>query len=254
MIVIFFLLLAGLFLWRPVQAQSFTYQFELENNSIDFDFTKIEPSTDLPINISATNNILAFAYKIKLQDSLPADIPLFIVVFNKQIIFSVNTQMLNENINEVEIDIAQFLTKDFTQWPVFYKNNVVRDFDLEVLNISLKNAFSIDRTQAQIHDLNVIKENDNSLTVLFTLEEPIKRIHSYQLFCLNEKQEVVASVPLHQRNNFLWPECSFINLLTNQKNELIFNLLDFDCAGNLYVVGDEKFTSNQTSIVKVENL
>lgn len=143
MIVIFFLLLAGLFLWRPVQAQSFTYQFELENNSIDFDFTKIEPSTDLPINISATNNILAFAYKIKLQDSLPADIPLFIVVFNKQIIFSVNTQMLNENINEVEIDIAQFLTKDFTQWPVFYKNNVVRDFDLEVLNISLKNAFSI---------------------------------------------------------------------------------------------------------------
>jgi len=254
MIIVFFLLLVSLFLWRPIQVQSFTYQFALENNSINFDFTKIETNTDSSINASQANNVLAFTYKIKLRDSLPADIPIFIVVFDKQVIFSVNTQEAIENSNEVEINIADFLNKNSASWPIFYKNNLIKDFDLEITNVVLKDAFTRNKIPIQIYDLNAIKEKNGSLTIIFTIQEAIKAVHSYQLFCLNEKQEILSSVSLCQNNNFFWPGYSFQNLLTNQKNELIFNLLDFDCMGNLYVLGDKQFASNQTSIVEVENL
>ncbi len=254
MIITLFLLLVALFLWRPAQVQSFDHQFLLENNSIDLDFSKIETDTSSLVDDSQINNILAFTYKIKLKDSVPADLPLFIVVFNKQIIFFADREMINEDVNEIEIDVAEFLTKNPNKWPIFYKNNVIKDFDLEVTNISLRNAFSTDRTSTKIHDLNAIRERDGSLTIIFNLEETNKSVHSYKLFCLDEKEEVVSSIPLKQENNFLWPSYSFSNLLANQKNELIFNLSKFDCAGKLYVLGDDQFISNQTLIVQVEDL
>jgi hypothetical protein len=66
---------------------------------------------------------------------------------------------------------------------------------------------SLERTEesAQIQDLSAIREIDQSLTVVFSLQEATKNHRLYQLFCLDEEQEITHFAKLVQTDNFFGP-------------------------------------------------
>lgn len=253
MILILFLL-SIFFIFSPYPIKGFTHQFVLKNNTINFDFTKIEAIATPSSKSSTTNNVLSFDFKVQTQEDLPADIPLFIVAFNQEIIFYADASAIDKNFHKVEINLEDFISTYTNQLPIFYKNNAISDLSLEVSNVGFINTLIKSKSLIKIDDLNIIKEQDGSLTIIFSVQEENKNLHSYQLFCFNQKQEIINSTKLNQKDNFLWPEYSFVKLATNQRSELIFHLTEFNCEGDLYVIGDEDFTSNKTSIIKVENL
>lgn len=253
MILILFLL-SIFFLFKPASVEGFTHQFILKDNIINFDFSKIETIATSSSKSSATRNVLSFEFRIQAQEDLPTDIPLFIVAFNQEAVFYVDASAIDANFHKVEIDLKDFTSTYANQWPIFYKNNAIEDLNLEVINVSFIDSLTQNKSSGKIDDLNVIKEHDGSLTVIFSVQETSKNLHSYELFCLNQKQEIINSVKLNQKDNFLWPGYSFIKLTANQKNELIFHLTEFNCESDLYVIGDDDFVSNKTSMIEVENL
>lgn len=252
-IVLFFL---NLFLLAsPVSAQEFTYQFKLENNSINLDFTKIKtPLSNPEIELSQSKSVLSFTYKIETKQKLPADIPVFIVVFDKKVIFTADASQASNSFHTAEIDLKNFNLNDHDQLPVFYQNNFFEGYKTDLFGLNFIKEPTVKSFPVEINDLNVIREKDDSLTIVFSVQEKSKNIHSYQLFCLDKQQKIANSIELIQNDNFLWPEFSFLNFYANQKNELIFHLTEFSCDGEVYVVGDEFFESNKTSIINLDNL
>lgn len=253
MILILFLL-SIFFLFKPASVEGFTHQFILKDNTINFDFAKIETIAVPSIESSKTHDVLSFDFRVRTQEDLPTDIPLFIVAFNQEIIFYVDASAIDENFHKVEIDLKDFVSTHANQLPIFYQNNVIKNLNLEIINVNLIDSLTQNKSSVKIDDLNIIKERDDSLTVIFSVQEASKNLHSYELFCLNQKQEIINSIELNQKDNFLWPEYSFIKFITNQKNELIFHLAEFYCDGDLYVIGDGDFMSNKISIIEVEDL
>lgn len=253
-VVLFFLSL--FFLAKPALVQGFTYQFKLENNFINLDFSKIEPviGSSTINEPSEKNNILSFVYKIETKQNLPADIPVFIVVFDKKVIFTADATLADDFFHTVEIDLKNHSLTESKQLPIFYKNNFFNKCEIDLLNIKFIKELTAERSLIEINDLNVIREKDSSVTVIFSVQEDVKSLHSYQLFCLNEQQQILNSIQLTQDDNFLWSEFSFLNFYANQKNEIIFHLTEFSCDGEVYVVGDGLFESNRTSIIGLENL
>ncbi len=253
MILILFLL-SVFFFFKPAPIEGFTHQFVLEDNTINFDFTKLEIIATSSSKSSPIHSVLSFDFRVQAQEGLPANIPLFIVAFNRKIIFYVDADAIDKNFRKVEIDLKDFVSTYANQLPIFYQNNAIKNLNLEIINVNLIDSLTQNKSLAKIDDLNIIKEHDNYLTVIFSVQEETKNLHSYQLFCLNQNQEIVNSIELNQKDNFLWPEYSFIKFITNQKKELIFHLAEFNCEGDLYVVGDDDFMSNKTSIIEIENL
>lgn len=253
-VALFFLSL--FFLTKPTLAQGFTYQFKLENNFINLDFNKIEPviGSSTIEEPSEKNNILSFTYKIKNKQNLPTGIPIFIVVFDKKVIFTVDATLVDDFFHTVEIDLKNHGLTESKQLPIFYKNNFFDKCEIDLLNLSFIKALTTKTSLAKINDLNVIREKDNSVTVIFSVQEDVKSLHSYQLFCLDKRQQILNSIQLTQDDNFLWSEFSFLNFYANQKNEIIFHLTEFSCDSEVYVVGDGLFESNRTSIIGLENL
>jgi len=251
--ILILLFLSILVLLKPALVHGFTYQFVLENNTVDLNFTKVKIPENPQVELSKSNDVLSFDYKLESEENLPTDIPLFIVVFNQEVIFSADASLLDEKYHTTEVGMKNFQAY-LGQMPVFYKNNVIEDFKLEIANVSFIDQVTENESLVEINDLNIIREKEGFLTVIFSLQEEIKNPHLYQLFCLNEKQEIVNSTQLIQRDNFLWPDYFFANLVVNQKNELIFHLEKFNCSGELYVTADSSSKSDKTSIIGIENL
>ena len=232
---------------------AFTYQFVLENNIISFDFSQINIPSNFQIELTKPKEILSFDYRLTTEQSLPKDIPLFLVVFGQEVIFSADVNLADADFHTTQVNIKNFADY-FDQLPVFYKNNVIENFKLEIANVTFVDQLYENKSLISITDLNVIREADNSLTVIFSVQEEIKNSHSYQLFCLNEKQEIIDSTKLNQKDNFLWPNFSFLSFYTNHKNELIFHLKEFSCNGSFYVTADDVFTSDRVSVIAAEDL
>lgn len=252
--ILIFLFLTLFFLLRPAAADAFTYQFKLENNFIDLDFIRMEEVvSDLPIESSESNSIFSFTYKIKTTRVLPKDIPILIAVFDKKVIFSADVSLADNSFHTVEIDLKNLALNNYNQLPVFYQNKFLEGYEIDLFDLSFIES-SPDKPSIKINDLNIVREKDNSVTVIFSIQEDDKSPRSYQIICLDEQQEILNSLKLIQKDNFMWPEFSFFNFYSNQKNELIFRLTEFNCDGEAYVVGDEFFKSNKTKIINLEDL
>lgn len=243
------------FLLKSDSVKAFTHQFALKNNAINLDFVKLEPITDEPIlTPSDLKRVLSFTYRIETQENLPVDIPIFIAAYDKKVIFSADASLADSVFHDVEIDLNNFAVNDYKQMPIFYQNHSLVGYDLNLINVNLINQSTGVKSLAKISDLNAIREKDDSLTIIFTLEEEIKNNHSYQLFCLDENLQIKHSLVLSQNDNFLWPMFSFFNLHANQKSELIFHLEKFSCEGKVYIIGDGVFESDKSTIIEVEDL
>lgn len=266
--ILIFIFLNLLFFTKKIEAKSFSYQFVLANNLIDLDF--FEP-IDLSIQtsiatlspaISTTpetskvpNKILSFDYKLQKNQDLPVDLPLFVATFGQEVIFSADASLADGIFHHVELDLESFEQNYFNQTPVFYQNNYLSDFSFEVKNLFLIEALSVATvSMSEIQNFSAIREKDQSLTIIFALQEEIKTQHLYQLFCLNEQEEIIASTNLTKKDNFLWSSFSFLGFFANQKNELIFNIKEFNCDGSVYVTDNLGAKSDLVSIIKVENL
>lgn len=261
------ILLSFVIFSKKVEAKSFDYQFVFENNSINLDFFKvvnvaptnqpvvevISPSIE-PVQASSVK-ILSFEYKLKKNNDLPLDLPLFLVTFGQEVIFYADAGLADDQIHKVEIDLSLFDQGTINKTPVFYQNNYLSGFELEVSNVVFISEFSSDAAvDPQVIDLSVIREKDQSLTIIFTFQEESKEPHEYNLSCLNEKEKIVHSIKLNKNDDFLWSNFSFIRFFANQKNELIFHLNEFDCDGLVSINTDQKFRSTAVSIINVEDL
>lgn len=249
------LLFLGIFsLLKPTTVQGFTHQFVLEDNVINLDFIKVKPTADNPeITPSSLDSTLFFTYQIEAKSGLPPDIPLFIATYDKEVIFFADASLADGISHDVEIDLKNFGLGDHSQMPIFYQNNFLEEYHLSLFNLNFINQTTV-KSSAKIEDLSAIREKDNSLTIVFGLREDIKNTHVYQLFCLDKEHKIMSSTKLTQEDSFLWSRFSFSSFYTNQKNELIFHLKEFDCEGEIYILGDGLFKSNQTAIIGVENL
>ncbi|KKQ08515.1 MAG: hypothetical protein US20_C0015G0003 [Candidatus Pacebacteria bacterium GW2011_GWF1_36_5] len=216
-IILFFLTL--FFSVRQIEAQSFSYQFILANNSIDLDFLK---KLELNLEEQKPKNFLSFEYKLEKQNDLPSDLPLF-----------------NRN----------------DRIPVFYQSNYLDGFKLTLENLIFIEEPILNKDKTSIiKDLSVIRELDQSLSIIFSLEETEKRQHSFQLICLDEGGEVTNSNKLFKNDDFLWSDFFFTNSFSNKKNEFIFHLDKLECSGLVYVLTDFSIQSDKTSIIRVEDL
>lgn len=253
--IVILLFLSLFFLINPKLIWGFTYQFKLENNSVDLNFSKVEKiNSNLPIKSSELNSIFSFTYKITTTQNLPIDVPVLIAVFDKKVIFSADASLADNSFHTVEIDLKNYSLDDHDQLPVFYQNNFFKGYTIDLFDSSFIKESLFNKPSIKIDDLNVIREKDNSLTIIFSVQEEIRSLHSYQLFCLDEQQKILNSVKLTQNDNFLWPDFFFLSFYANQKNELIFHLTEFDCKNQLYIIGDELFESNRTSVINLEDL
>ncbi|AKM81388.1 MAG: hypothetical protein US01_C0001G0438 [candidate division TM6 bacterium GW2011_GWF2_28_16] len=245
-IILFFLTL--FFSVRQIEAQSFSYQFILANNSIDLDFLK---KLELNLEEQKPKNFLSFEYKLEKQNDLPSDLPLFIVAFDKEVLFSVDSSLADSLFHQVEIN----LTNRNDRIPVFYQSNYLDGFKLTLENLIFIEEPILNKDKTSIiKDLSVIRELDQSLSIIFSLEETEKRQHSFQLICLDEGGEVTNSNKLFKNDDFLWSDFFFTNSFSNKKNEFIFHLDKLECSGLVYVLTDFSIQSDKTSIIRVEDL
>lgn len=245
-IILFFLIL--LFSVRQVEAQSFSYQFILANNSINLDFLE---KLELNLEEQEPKNFLSFEYKLEKQKDLPLDLPLFLVVFGEEAIFSADASLADGLFHQVEIN----LSNRNDRMPVFYQSSYLDGFELSFMNLIFIEESSLNKDGIfQIKDLSAIRELDESLSIVFSLEEAEKIPHSFRLICLDEQDKFMSSTELIRNDDFLWSNFSFINLFSNQKNELTFHLDQFECLGLVYLLADSTVQSNKTSIIRVEDL
>lgn len=233
---------------QQVDAKGFSYQFILADNSIDFNYLE---KVELNLSDQESQNFLSFEYKLEKYKELPVDLPLFLITFDGKVVFSADASMADGLFHQVELDLSE--SKDHL--PIFYQSSYLNDFKLSLENLSFTDQPSLaDENTLQIKDLNVIRERDQSLSVIFSLEETVKNQHYFQLFCIDEQGETYNSTELSSSDNFLWSNFLFTKFFTNQKNELIFHLAKFDCSGVIYVLVDSAFKSDQTSIIEVGDL
>jgi len=259
-----FILLSFIFFSQKIEAKSFSYQFILANNAINLDFFKpidlpaptLTPTSSPTPEVSKSPaKILSFDYKLKKNKDLPLDLPLFIAAFGQEVIFSADANLADDIFHNVQLDLESFDQNYLGQTPVFYQNNYLNDFTFEVKNLSFIDSFSaIETNLPEIKNFSAIRERDQSLTIIFSLQEETKIQRFYQLFCLNEKKEIISSIKLARKDDFIWSSFSFLGFFANQKNEAIFNLKEFNCDGLVYVADNFDVKSDLVSIIKVENL
>ena len=235
-------------------AKSFNYEFVLSDNLIDLNFFKV---LDLPIEDLQLEhgNIISFEYILNKTANLPQEIPLFILALGKQVLFSVDAKMADGIVHQVSLDLSQFGSLSTAEMPIFYKNNYLDNFELEIKNLLFTKDSSEKLSEdSQIKNLSAIREADQSLTIIFSLEGENLRDHRYEIFCLGDGGKIANSSKLTRTDDFLWPNFSFLRFFANYKNELIFNLNEFACDGLVYLQNDVGLRSDQTSIVEVTDL
>jgi len=261
LVVILFLLQFIIFN-SEVEAQAQNYQFVLVDNSINLELFK--PLDFLPTetgDIKDSNNLhpsfLQFAYQIEADQDLPSDIPLFLLAFDRQVVFFADSNQADGLEHQVQIDLKDYF-KDEENWslPVFYQNQYFNDLQLKLHKLSFLEDYSLPLSSSvAINDLTAIEETDGSLTLLFSLVEKNKQRHVYELLCLDQKsQKLLSSKKLLRNDEFLWPNFNFSNLLSNQKQELIFHLSDFVCDEEIVVLLDGELRSQATQMIRVSDL
>jgi|GEM_PF-5894852 len=241
---------------QEVHAQSQNFQFLLKDNSINLELFQ---SVDLPnqeLNAKPHGDILSFKYKIQTEENLPSDIPLFLVAFGDEVIFYADASKADGFFHEVSLNLKPyFLTNDWSL-PVFYKNQYFTNLNLELTAFNFLDDLNFQSNDSYaINDLNVIRELDQSLTVIFSLAENERQAHFYELVCLdNTSQEMIHSRKLIVSDSFLWGGFEFVNLLSNAKKELIFHLSSFNCEGSFYVLVDGEIKSTTTEAIGIKDL
>lgn len=277
------LVLQFLFFIPKVWATEFEYQFNLSGNFIYLDFFKkievpsptfiqpvvvfsptltltpspIPPSPPTPTPTTMIKKkILAFDYKLEATQTLPEDLPLFIVAFEQQVVFSANASTADSMLHHIELDIESLNPLYLERLPIFYQNNYVQDFKLQVNNLTYLENFTNPPTvsNAKIKDVNLIRESDQSLTLIFSLNEEVKKTDSYFLICTDENQKLLNKVQLIRTDDFLWSNFDFSNFNSNQKGDLIFHLAEFPCAGMINVASGNGDQFAISSIIEVESL
>lgn len=256
---ILFSLLLQLFIFKSeILAQSQNYQFLLYDNSISLDlFQPITLTDQLSSSEDYQKSILYFKYKLKADENLPTDIPLFLLAFDKEVIFYADANLADGFFHEVNLDLnSYFQAEGAWNLPVFYKNQYFSNLDLELIDFNFLDNFSSNSSSLiAIKDLSVIAELDQSLTVIFSLEEGDRKMHFYELLCLDEaNQQIIDSIELIVTDNFLWKDFGFASLFGNAKNELIFRLENFNCDGFFQVVADGQNKSEIVELVEVGDL
>ena len=256
----------------PVMAKSFSTQYILTSNSINIDFYRVlnppisQLSTTTPspvVALSPTilpptgtrNNWLVFTYKLSKNQPLPNDLPLFLVVFEEQVLFAADASLADGQEHQMSINLQELALSDKTFTPIFYQNNYLQDFELEISGLAFSDQPAKQSVEvSQLDDLTVVREADQSLTVIFKLDPKPNQQHFYQLVCLNDASQVTASKSLLKTDDFLWPKLIFGSFAANQKNELIFSVSDFICDGQVYVKNELGVRSIPVSIIKVSDL
>jgi hypothetical protein len=247
-----------MFFGSQTPVYGFDYQFVLTNNTIAFDFVRVQPITNVANTVTNSNTnsnkFLSFSYRLTEPVDLPTDLPLFLMILNDQVFFFADASILSTDVVNLSFDTSLFAPYSPHQLPIFLKNALVDDLKLEISDLQFSDQALEAVEPFVLSDLNLIREVDGSITVIFTLTEKLKRPHLYQLICLNEQEELISSVILTQTDHFLWSDYTFHNLLANSKNELIFHLASWRCTGDAYVIGDKLYSSNRTKVIDITNL
>ena len=250
-----FLLVLILNILFSSKTQAFSYQFVLADNQIQFEYERLTSIFEQIHFSPQVYKALVFDYQLSSQETVPTDLPLFIVAFDREIIFYANSEALNRGFLQAEIDLQSLSATYPEQWPVFYQNKHLKTLDLEIKNLHFaKQLKTVDKSSARLDDLSIFKEGDHSVTIIFTVHETQRNLHQYKLVCLDQKEQVLAQIPLQQADHYLWAPYSFVKLLPNHQQELIFHVEDLPCAGQLYVLRDDGLQSAPTAIVPVQNL
>ena len=258
-----------LFSTKKLEAKSFSYQFVLSDNVIDLSFFKalelpatISPSAVVsavpssePSQAPAQLNILAFDYRLKKIEPLPLDLPLFLVAYGDEVIFTADASLADDLVHHQELDLQLLAPDHLGELPVIYQNNYLTDFELELTNLSfISEPTAQVQTSSQIVEPSVIREWDQAVTVIFSLVQETKSQAIYELVCLDQQQKVATTTKLTRQDDFLWRAFSFLGFFANHHQELIFHLPEFSCDGLVYVQDHLGNKSTPVSIIEVKDL
>lgn len=244
LVLLFLVLCSG-----QVKAQSFNYQFALLDNTFNFElFRSLDLSIPAQVSpIPAAKNYFTFEYKLKPLLDLPLDLPLFLVTSDKKVLFTADAAWADDQFHQVQVKLSTP-----GELPIFYQNNYLTGFELNFRNLSFTaEQVKNDIEPIKFSDLNVIREADQSLTILFSVQDEGEMARVYRLICA-DKPQIFSD--LSKNDDFLWPNFLFTALHSNQQRELIFHLSEFSCRGNVYVADAFGNQSAKSSIVGINEL
>jgi hypothetical protein len=268
-----FLLTATIFflslVLAPLQAQSFNYQFVLKDNSIDLNFSKLEvalpslsssPTPPLAPTIGdhaidQQARALSFVYSLEAANTLIPDLPLVLLVGGEEVLFYATSAEAGLASHQVWLDLSEITAFNQQKPPVFYKNHSLGDFTFQVSEFQwLANLPSTLQPALELHNLTAVREQDQSLTILFAVNSQEFWPNTYYLVCQSERSEQINRSKLIKTDDFLWPNLVFLNFTPNHKQELIFQLPSFACGGLVFVVDQFNHRSEAVSIIGIEKL
>ena len=179
---LFFVFLFFFFSLSPIVAQSFDYQLRITDNFIDLNFFETVKEIEV---MDEGGEFLSFNYQLSSDEDLPPDLPLFLVTLNDEVLFYANQSLVDEQVQQVFLDTDGEL-------PIFYKNTFIKDFELELGNLHFVEEMP-GKDSLEIKDPLVIREQDQSLTILFSMEPASKNNRSIELFCVANNQSAKLS-------------------------------------------------------------
>lgn len=232
-ILIFFVLFCS-----PIVAQSFNYQFKISYNSINLNLFETIEEAPTPDN---DGQFLSFDYQLSSESDLPPDWPLFLATLDNKVLFYADQNLADGQTHQVAIDTNGEL-------PIFYKNTFIKGLELDLNNFHFVDD-KADKKPLEVEGLLAIREKDQSLTILISINSSDKNNHSFELFCADNNQ----SAKLNKVDDFLWTDFNFLNFLSNHQDEFIFHLNSFDCFSNVYLLADGR-NKTSTSIINIEDL
>lgn len=261
-LIVFLILIYSFISSVPVKARDYTYSFILADNSIDLSFSKL---FDLPVSSipTVTENppeqissmpILSFVYELKSSQPLMPNLPMLLLVKDEQVLFYLDSSQANLAPKQVFLDLSDFKV-DSNNLPIFYRSQTLGDFTFQLSQVEWLTSLPVRRDSVvEIKNLHVMKEQDQSLTILFEISGNLADQNTYQLVCQTDSHQTAHASTLLKTDDFFWSDLVFHNFKPNSKEELIFQLVNFDCHGSVYVKDQFGNRSQVVEIIDIQTL
>ncbi len=264
---IFYTLIFFFVVTSPLVAQSFSYRFTLPDNTINFHFTALElptPATPVPPpnptetalpTPAASAAALVLTYQLTSAVALPPDLPLVVAVYDERVLLTVDSLRVNLPPEQVTFDLAGLDLAKRQALPVFYQNRNLGNFHFRVIDLQWLTALpQVQAGEVALNDLLVLREKDQTLTVLIKVAGDSNWQNSYRLVCLDDRGIETYSAAIVRSDHFLWPGLLFDRFSPNHRGELIFKLASFACHNQVYAVDSLGNSSSAVSIIEMEDL
>jgi len=206
-------------------------------------------SVELPpiASPSPEADCLVFSYRLfgEVGETILPDWPLLLLLSGEEVIFYATSSTFDGEWHQVMVD-KKYLEHDLRLW----QNDLALGLLVETTPLTASMECDVEWTMG-MSDLLLVRENDDSLTVLFKQSDDQGGQARYELSCLDADAESEPHILAKQ--HFSWPAWRF-NFDLSMQGEFIFQVNDSVCQ-NQAVVRD--LFTNQTvsnTIVRVGDL